>query len=170
MMKVLNNRKIRIFDIIICVFLFAAIIAGLILPKTGRFALAGEICDVIAIWAVVILVIVRTAAWRGEASATGKVVRIVVIVLLLAVGIWFTKEVALDIVNGPEITVLSDLQMSRTQAHTGIFSNHCYLTGTDRSGERMRFEISENDYTEISGCDTVRIEYYRYTRRIVCFM
>lgn len=170
MWKAVNKRKIQTYEIILCILLLIVIIAGLIMPKTGRFVLADEICNTAVIWVVCIFAIVRAAARRADGSVPGKAVRGIVTALLLAAGIWFTKDAALDLVNGPEVAVLSDLQISQTQAHTGVFSQHYYLTGTDSSGERIRLEISGNDCSAISGRDTIRVEYYSNTGRIVCLI
>lgn len=170
MMTAMNKRKIQTYEIILCIFLLILIIVGLIMPKTGRFVLIDEICNTAVIWIVCIFVIARTAGRRADNCAWGKVVRGIVITLLLAVGIWFTKDVALDFAKGPEVTVLSNLQVSQTRAHTGIFSLHYYLTGTDSSGERVRLEVAGDDCSEISGRDTIRVEYYANTGRIVRFM
>lgn len=80
------------------------------------------------------------------------------------------RSTALDLVSGPETAQLTDIQVSRSQAHTGIFSLHYYLTGTDSRGERVRLEISGDDYTRLSGSSSVTVEYYRHTGRIVKYL
>lgn len=129
-----------------------------------------EICDVLAIWTVCIYVIVRIIQSRGEFSASVKAARVVVIAACVVIGILFTGNIALDLVSGPVTTQLTDIQVSRSQAHTGIFSLHYYLTGTDSQGERVRLEISGDDYTRLSGSNSVTVEYYRHTGRIVRYI
>ena len=53
------------------------------------------------------------------------------------------RSTALDLVSGPETAQLTDIQVSRSQAHTGIFSLHYYLTGTDSRGERVGWRYRE---------------------------
>lgn len=53
---------------------------------------------------------------------------------------------------------------------TGLFSLHYYLIGTDRQGERIQLEISGDDYTRLSGSNSVTIEYYKHTGRIVRYI
>lgn len=65
---------------------------------------------------------------------------------------------------------MTDIQVSRSQAHTGIFSLYYYLTGTDSQGERVRLEISGDDYARLSGRSSVTDEYYRHTGRIVRYI
>lgn len=52
-------------------------------------------------------------------------------------------------------------------AHTGIFSHHYYLTGSDNEDEILRLEISGEDYGRLQQGQTVRVEYYKHTGRIV---
>lgn len=140
------------------------------MPKTGALVMIDEICDVLAIWTVCIYVIVRIIQSRGEFSASVKAARVVVIAACVVIGILFTGNIALDLVSGPVTTQLTDIQVSRSQAHTGIFSLHYYLTGTDSQGERVRLEISGDDYTRLSGSNSVTVEYYRHTGRIVRYI
>lgn len=140
------------------------------MPKTGALVMIDEICDVLAIWTVCIYVIVRIIQSRGEFSASVKAARVVVIAACVVIGILFTGNIALDLVSGPVTTQLADIQVSRSQAHTGIFSLHYYLTGTDSRGERVRLEISGDDYTRLSGSNSVTVEYYRHTGRIVRYI
>lgn len=140
------------------------------MPKTGALVMIDEICDVLAIWTVCIYVIVRIIQSRGEFSASVKAARVVVIAACVVIGILFTGNIALDLVSGPVTAQLTDIQVSRSQAHTGIFSLHYYLTGTDSQGERVRLEISGDDYTRLSGSNSVTVEYYRHTGRIVRYI
>ena len=140
------------------------------MPKTGALVMIDEICDVLALWTVCIYVIVRIIQSRGEFSASVKAARVVVIAACVVIGILFTGNIALDLVSGPVTTQLADIQVSRSQAHTRIFSLHYYLTGTDSRGERVRLEISGDDYTRLSGSNSVTVEYYRHTGRIVRYI
>ncbi len=140
------------------------------MPKTGALVMIDEICDVLAIWTVCIYVIVRIIQSIGSFSTSVKAARGVVIVACVVIGVVFTRSTALDLVSGPVTTPLTDIQVSRSQSHTGIFSLHYYLTGTDSRGEHVRLEISGDDYTRLSGSSSVTVEYYRYTGRIVSYL
>ena len=163
----LVKRKIQTYEIILCIFVLAVVAAGLLMPKTGSLVMIDEICDIVAVWTVCIYVIVRIIQSRGRFQASVKAVRILVIAACVVIGVLFTGSTALDLVSGPETARLTDIQVSRSQAHTGIFSLHYYLTGTDSRGERVRLEISGDDYTRLSGSSSVTVEYYRHTGRIV---
>ena len=166
----LVKRKIQTYEIILCIFVLAAVAAGLLMPKTGPLVMIDEICDIVAIWTVCIYVIVRIIQSRGRFQASVKAARVLVIAACVAIGVLFTRSTALDLVSGPVTAQLTDIQVSRSQAHTGIFSLHYYLTGTDSQGERVRLEISGDDYTRLSGSSSVTVEYYRHTRRIVRYL
>ena len=164
------KRKIQTYEIILCIFVLAVVAAGLLMPKTGSLVMIDEICDIVAIWTVCIYVIVRIIQSRGRFPASAKAARILVIAACVVIGVLFTGSTALDLVSGPETARLTDIQVSRSQAHTGIFSLHYYLTGTDSRGERVRLEISGDDYTRLSGSSSVTVEYYRHTGRIVRYL
>ena len=164
------KRKIQTYEIILCIFVLAVVAAGLLMPKTGSLVMIDEICDIVAVWTVCIYVIVRIIQSRGRFQASVKAVRILVIAACVVIGVLFTGSTALDLVSGPETARLTDIQVSRSQAHTGIFSLHYYLTGTDSRGERVRLEISGDDYTRLSGSSSVTVEYYRHTGRIVRYL
>lgn len=166
----LVKRKIQTYEIILCIFVLAVVAAGLLMPKTGSLVMIDEICDIVAIWTVCIYVIVRIIQSRGRFQASVKAARVLVIAACVATGVLFTRSTALDLVSGPVTAQLTDIQVSRSQAHTGIFSLHYYLTGTDSRGERVRLEISGDDYTRLSGSSSVTVEYYRHTRRIVRYL
>lgn len=156
----LVKRKIQTYEIILCIFVLAVVAAGLLMPKTGSLVMIDEICDIVAVWTVCIYVIVRIIQSRGRFQASVKAVRILVIAACVVIGVLFTGSTA----------QLTDIQVSRSQAHTGIFSLHYYLTGTDSRGERVRLEISGDDYTRLSGSSSVTVEYYRHTGRIVRYL
>ena len=166
----LVKRKIQTYEIILCIFVLAVVAAGLLMPKTGSLVMIDEICDIVAVWTVCIYVIVRIIQSRGRFQASVKAARILVIAACVVIGVLFTRSTALDLVSGPVTAQLTDIQVSRSQAHTGIFSLHYYLTGTDSRGERVRLEISGDDYTRLSGSSSVTVEYYRHTGRIVRYL
>ncbi len=165
----MNKRKLEVYEIVLGVLMLIVIVAGLMMPKTGRFVLADEVCDIIVIWIGCILVTARIVRHGRASSFTGKMFRGIVVIMLLALSLWFAKDVALDVVSGPESTVLSNLEESQTQAHTGVFSRHYYVMGTDVSGKYLRLEISGKDYSELSGHDKIKMKYYRNTSRVVEF-
>ena len=85
----------------------------------------------------------------------------------MAAALWFSKDIVPDLAAGPQTAILTDIQLSGTQAHTGIFSHHYYLLGIDLQGEKIRVEISGQDYERLETAGSVLIEYYPNTKRAV---
>ena len=131
----LVKRKIQTYEIILCIFVLAVVAAGLLMPKTGSLVMIDEICDIVAVWTVCIYVIVRIIQSRGRFQASVKAVRILVIAACVVIGVLFTGSTALDLVSGPETAQLTDIQVSRSQAHTGIFFASLL---SDRNGQPGR--------------------------------
>ena len=158
-----SGRKIKNHEIILCILVLAVIAAGLLLPETGNLVLLDEFCDVAVIWIVCIYVIVRVLRNRTALPFSGRAAGAAAVIVCIAVALWFSKDIGLDLAAGPQTATLTDIQLSKAQAHTGIFSHHYYLTGSDNNGVTLRAE----EYSRLPQGGTVTIEYYEHTRRIV---
>ena len=152
---------------IFCILVLAVIAAGLLLPETGNLVLLDEFCDVAVIWIVCIYVIVRVLRNRTALPFSGRAAGVAAVIVCIAVALWFSKDIGLDLAAGPQTATLTDIQLSGTQAHTGIFSHHYYLLGIDLQGEKIRVEISGQDYERLETAGSVLIEYYPNTKRAV---
>ena len=128
-----SGRKIKKYEIVLCILVLAVIVAGLLLPKTGKLVLLDELCNAAVIWIACIYVIVRALRNRTALSLSGKTVRAAVVIICITAVFWFSKGIVLDLAAGPQTAALTDVQVIETQAHTGIFSHHYYLTG-DKQG------------------------------------
>lgn len=159
--------KIKRYEIVLCVLLLAVIVAGLFLPKSGPLVLLDELCDIFIIWVVCIYVIARIIQNRKTAETGIKTAGAILAVICAAVCLWFTRDIAADLVSGPKTAALTEVEVRQSQAHTGIFSHHYYLTGTDPQGKRIRVEISAGDYAGAAGTDSVTLVYYEHTGRTV---
>ncbi|OUO31370.1 hypothetical protein B5F86_00250 [Lachnoclostridium sp. An298] len=162
-----SGRKIKNHEIILCILVLAVIAAGLLLPETGNLVLLDEFCDVAVIWIVCIYVIVRALRNRTALPFSGRAAGAAAVIVCIAVALWFSKDIGLDLAAGPQTATLTDIQLSKAQAHTGIFSHHYYLTGSDNNGVTLRAEITGEEYSRLPQGGTVTIEYYEHTRRIV---
>ena len=162
-----SGRKIKNHEIILCILVLAVIAAGLLLPETGNRVLLDEFCDVAVIWIVCIYVIVRVLRNRTALPFSGRAAGVAAVIVCIAVALWFSKDIGLDLAAGPQTATLTDIQLSKAQAHTGIFSHHYYLTGSDNNGVTLRAEITGEEYSRLPQGGTVTIEYYEHTRRIV---
>lgn len=162
-----SGRKIKNHEIILCILVLAVIAAGLLLPETGNLVLLDEFCDVAVIWIVCIYLIVRVLRNRTALPFSGRAAGVAAVIVCIAVALWFSKDIGLDLAAGPQTATLTDIQLSKAQAHTGIFSHHYYLTGSDNNGVTLRAEITGEEYSRLPQGGTVTIEYYEHTRRIV---
>lgn len=162
-----SGRKIKNHEIILCILVLSVIAAGLLLPETGNLVLLDEFCDVAVIWIVCIYVIVRVLRNRTALPFSGRAAGVAAVIVCIAVALWFSKDIGLDLAAGPQTATLTDIQLSKAQAHTGIFSHHYYLTGSDNNGVTLRAEITGEEYSRLPQGGTVTIEYYEHTRRIV---
>ena len=162
-----SERKIKKYEIILCILVLAVIAAGLLLPETGNLVLLDELCNAAVIWIACIFVIMRILRNRTALSFSGKAVGAAVVIVCMAAALWFSKDIVSDLAAGPQTATLTDIQLSRTQAHTGIFSHHYYLLGIDPQGEKIRVEISVDAVELKETAGSVLIEYYPNTKRAV---
>ena len=162
-----SERKIKKYEIILCILVLAVIAAGLLLPETGNLVLLDELCNAAVIWIACIYVIVRALRNRTALPFSGRAAGVAAVIVCIAVALWFSKDIGLDLAAGPQTATLTDIQLSKAQAHTVIFSHHYYLTGSDNNGVTLRAEITGEEYSRLPQGGTVTIEYYEHTRRIV---
>lgn len=162
-----SERKIKKYEIILCILVLAVIAAGLLLPETGNLVLLDELCNAAVIWIACIFVIMRILRNRTALSFSGKAVGAAVVIVCMAAALWFSKDIVSDLAAGLQTATLTDIQLSGPQAHTGIFSHHYYLLGINSQGEKIRVEISGQDYERLETAGSVLIEYYPNTKRAV---
>lgn len=154
-------------DIIFYVSVFVVIGAGLLFPKTGELSLIDELFDILIIWIAAIYIIYKLLRKGKLYDAKQKMVRNIIIVSSIAMCVWFSKGIVLDCVNGTKEEIFYDVTVSRYQGPSGIISLHYYLLGTNESGDKVRLEISADDYSKLSMKRQVQVEYYENTRRVV---
>lgn len=144
-------------DIILCSLILLLILLRFFLPKAGTFALSVEYCDVLVIWLFCGFVIRKTR------DALPNAAWVLTILLCIGFGLFFSKDLCLDLIQGPKTVTLTEVSVTSTQAHTGIFSRHVYLSGINPSGKRIRLELSK---LEEAG-PAVTVTYYPNTGRII---
>ena len=150
-------KKINKVEILLVILVLIVITAGLLLPKTGELVLLDELCNSSVLWIVCVYVVVKVV--RNKAS--GKALGAGLVIVCFALALWFSKDLVLDLSAGSQTIELRDIQVSESQGHTGIFSHHYYLTGSDNEDEILRLEISGEDYGRLQQGQTVRVEYYK---------
>ena len=146
-----SERKIKKYESILCILVLAVIAAGLLLPETGNLVLLDELCNAAVIWIACIFVIMRILRNRTALSFSGKAVGAAAVIVCMAAALWFSKDIVPDLAAGPQTAILTDIQLSGTQAHTG----------------KIRVEISGQDYERLETAGSVLIEYYPNTKRAV---
>lgn len=103
---------------------------------------------------------------KGNGGAKQKLLGIIVLLVLLAFGIWSTKNLALDLATGPQEIELHDVEVSKRQGTAGLASLHYYLEGNDAEGNPYRMDISEEDYTNLGATEQLTVSYYENTKRL----
>ena len=156
-------KKINKVEILLVILVLIVITAGLLLSKTGELVLLDELCNSSVLWIVCVYVVVKVVRNKASRKALGAGV----VIVCFALALWFSKDLVLDLSSGSQTVELKDIQVSESLAHTGIFSHHYYLTGSDNEDEILRLEISGEDYGRLQQGQTVRVEYYKHKGRIV---
>ena len=164
-----SERKIKKYEIILCILVLAAVAAGLLLPKTGELVLLDELCSISVIWIVCIYVVVRVIHnWKTGEKST-KTAGVIIVAVCAAVCLWFTKDLAADLVSGTKTVMLTDIEVSESQAHTGIFSHHYYLLGRILRGKGSVWKYQQMTIHAALDCGntTAVLVYYEHTGRAV---
>ena len=169
------KRESKTGGFLFWVLLLAVIIIGFFLPKSGSLVMLDEFCNVLVIWMIGIYGVTRLCQGRKTFSRSEKRFRMFFAALCIGFAVFFTIQPAADLLSGTTTASFTDIEVTQSTAHTGIFSHHYYLTGTDTEGLRHRLEISGDDYTALNGrtYDTdslgksITVEYYEYTGRVV---
>ena len=97
-----SERKIKKYEIILCILALAVIAAGLLLPETGNLVLLDELCNAAVIWIACIFVIMRILRNRTALSFSGKAVGAAVVIVCMAAALWFSKDIVSDLAAGPQ--------------------------------------------------------------------
>lgn len=158
------TKKLKKFDLVYIIIGVAFLIGGLFLPKSGRFALLDVAVNNLIIWGIFIYIFIKVRKFSGGIK---KNLYLYVVCLFLALfSLWSTKDLAMDLISGPKVITLHDVNLSKRQGTKGLVSLHYYLNGSDSKGNNHRIEISGWDYTNINKMDTIVITYYENTNRL----
>lgn len=145
-------------------------VAGILLiPASGSLALVHEAASILPVmvfgfWLVKVAVnVFRNKEWKN------LLLFVSVAVFLLGFSALKIGQTAADAAQGSQSVVLYNCDVETTMGTKGIFSLHYKLRGVDASGERYRLHISGADAQALEGADTVNVEYYANTKRVVRF-
>ena len=162
-------EKIGFKDILIYIVFFWVYIIGLLLPKTGNLCLVDEFFNVFTVGIVCVYIVFKICTTPKAESFAKRILKIMVVMVCVMFFGYFAKNIVVDLVEGKQEIYLVDLEMSKYQGYSGINSLHYYMTGTDEEGNRMRLEISADDYSVLKTKDKVKVVYYKYTNRVVSY-
>ena len=123
--------------------------------------------NVLIIWIAGAYIIYKLVRKGKMYDSKQKIIRNIIMVCCIIICLWFSKGIALDVINGAKEETLSDVTVSRYQGPSGIISLHYYLVGTDESGDTIRLEISADDYSNLSMKRQIQVVYYENTRRVI---
>lgn len=160
----MNKHKwIQPYNLAFGILLLFLIICSFLLPETGTLALLDEACDVLILWLVCIYVIL----FLIKKKKIQKKIQVLLIVLCLIVGCFLFHGILLDLITGAIQNELYDIQVRQSQGPTGIFSHHYYITGKNEEQDTLQFEISAQDFSNLSNAHHIALTYYEHTDRIV---
>ena len=141
-----SERKIKKYEIILCILVLAAVAAGLLLPKTGELVLLDELCSISVIWIVCIYVVVRVIHnWKTGEKST-KTAGVIIAAVCAAVCLWFTKDLAADLVSGTKTVMLTDIPAF---SHITIICWGRILRGKGSVWKYQQMTIRGRDWREI---------------------
>lgn len=158
------TKKQKKFDLVYIIIGVAFAIGGLFLPKSGRFALLDVAANNLIVWGIFIYMFLKVRKFSGGIK---KNLYIYAVCLFLAVfSLLSTKSLVMDLISGPKVITLNNVNLSKRQGAKGLVSLHYYLNGSDLEGNNHTIEISDRDYTNINRTDTLVITYYENTDRL----
>jgi len=147
----------------------AGVVGTLLLPASGSLVLLRELVGIVPIlagglWLVKVMVMIyNQKGWKD------MLLLACVAAVLLGVSVLKIGRTAADATQGSQRAVLYNCDVETTMGTKGIFSLSYKLRGVDASGERYRLYLSGSDAQKLKDADTVTVEYYAHTKRVVVF-
>lgn len=147
-----------------------ALVCALLLPDTGELVLLDEACLAIVVFVVgVRLLIMAIVLSKKEKFSRTVCMAFFVTAVFLGVFGASAKSIAVDFVHESETITLTECNVERETGILGIFSLKYALTGIDENGQMQKYKISGQDYEYLASRETVTIECYINTKRIVSY-
>ena len=147
----------------------AGVVGALLLPASGNLALLHELAGIVPVLAGGLWLVKAAFMIYRQKSKKDLLLVVCVAVLLLGFSALKIGQTAADALQGPQSVVLYDCDVESTMGTKGIFSLNYQLRGIDASGEKYRLRLSGSDARKLAGKDTVTVEYYANTKRVVVF-
>ncbi len=160
-------ERIKKFDIVYILIYFAFFLCSLFLPKTGKLALLDVAMDTINFLGVVVYLFLKSRKFKGVSRR--RIYAYVVFLFLCLFCTWSIWGLAVDLVSGPKVVELHNLELSSRRPNKIYISPRYYVKGVDADGNSYSIEISKSDCTHIATLQSVTIKYYENTTRLYEF-
>lgn len=147
----------------------AGVVGTMLLPASGSLALAHELAGIVPVLAGGLWLVKVTVMIYSQKDWKNMLLVACVAVVLLGFSVLKIGQTAADASQGSRSMVLYNCDVESTMGTKGIFSLSYKLRGVDAMGERHRLRISGVDARKLEGMDTVTVEYYANTKRVVVF-
>lgn len=149
-------------NIIFWVITIIVVIASILVPNAGRFALLDGFCLVLLFVIAGIYVVYKI--FHSDIIKIGKILITIGCVVVI---MWLSANFVIDLVYGTKTVALNNVTTQYYQGKGGIISRHYYIYGTDSTSKTYKLEISADDYTAVAKKSNVIVEYYPHLGRVV---
>lgn len=160
-------KKLFHDDFALYIFFLVMLVLSWILPKTGPLVMVDEFFDTVIVWVLVVIIIKKIINICQSSLHLQKAWKIPIIIVGILVMVWVTINFVSDITYGPKSISVQNVELSKYQGRFGFISLHYYISGIDENGNKLRFEISADDYSRLSNRSSASIVYYERTKRVV---
>jgi len=147
----------------------AGVVGSLLVPASGSLALLHELVGIVPMLAGGLWLVKITVMIYNQKDWKNMLLVACVAVVLLGFSALKIGQTAADAAQGSQRVVLYNCDVESTMGTKGIFSLRYKLRGEDASGERYRLHLSGSDAQKLEHMDTVTVEYYAHTKRVVVF-
>lgn len=147
----------------------AGVVGTLLLPASGSLALLHELAGIVPMLAGGVWLVKATVMIYRQKDWKNMLLVACAAVVLLGFSVLKIGQTTADAARGSRSVVLYNCGVESTMGTKGIFSLSYKLRGEDASGEQYRLHISGSDARKLEGVDTVTVEYYTNTKRVVVF-
>ena len=152
---------------LICLIIL--IVGKLFLPKTGKLALLNEASEVLLILMVSIFVIVKLLKIKKTTPTKKKYEDWIIIAFLIILNLFFSRNLILDIITGPQKIELYNVS---THKYQNRLEFSYYLEGEDISGNNHNLKVSIEEFNKVNSLgygnkEKITVVYYENTHRVV---
>ncbi|WP_306529825.1 hypothetical protein [[Ruminococcus] torques] len=145
------------------------IIAGLVMPETGRWCMVNEGWGA-GIFLFLGMNFLCAGIRNRRKNRTAVVVGTAMAIVFFVICGWMSSKMASDLIAGPQIAHLTSVTVDEYNGLHGLASHRYYLCGYDENWEEYQFDISADEYYELEEKQQITVLYYPRTERILKFL